>query len=298
DAHTAMLMGAAEVLSGMKEQLPGTVLFVFQPAEEGPPPGEEGGAMLMLTEGVFEDPEPDAIFGLHVFPLEVGTVHYRPEGLMASSDRMEIVVRGSQTHGAMPWNGVDPITVSAQVITSLQTIVSRQLDLTRSPAIVTIGSIHGGVRNNIIPDSVVMHGTLRVFDPEMRGELHDLVRRTASETAAANGASATVTITEQTAVTWNEPALTARMVPALERAAGAENVSLGRQTTTAEDFSYFQERVPGVFVFLGVTPEDADPATVAPNHSPRFFVDERALPVGVRVMAGLAVEFLTTGSVQ
>ncbi len=296
DAHTAMLMGAAEVLVGMKERIPGTVLFIFQPAEEGAPPGEHGGAKMMLEEGAFDDPEPDAVFGLHVFPFEVGTVHYRPEGLMASSDLLDIVVRGRQTHGAMPWNGIDPIAISAQVITSLQTVVSRQLDLTRSPAIVTIGSIQGGVRRNIVPDSVIMRGTLRVFDPEMRTELHGLVRRTVERTAEAGGASASVTITEQTAVTWNDPALTERMLPTLRRAAGDDKVALGQQTTTAEDFSYFQERVPGMFVFLGVASRGADPSTVAPNHSPLFFVDEAALPVGVRILAGLAVDFLGQGT--
>lgn len=295
DAHTAMLMGAAEVLAGMRERLPGTVLFVFQPAEEGAPPGERGGAKLMLEEGVFRDPKPDAVFGLHVFPNPVGTVHYRAEGLMASSDRLEIIVRGRQTHGAAPWGGVDPIVAASHVVTALQTVVSRRTDLTRSPAIVTIGSFQGGVRNNIIPDSVVMRGTIRAFDPTIRQALHEEVRRTAERTAEAHGATATVSIIEQAAVTWNDPALTARMVPALERAAGADKVSVGQQTTTAEDFSYFQEEVPGLFVFLGIAPEGADPATVAPNHSPRFFVDEGALPVGVRILAGLAVEFLAGG---
>ena len=295
DAHTAMLMGTAAVLAGMRDRLPGTVLFIFQPAEEGPPPGEHGGARMMLEEGAFDDPVPDAVFGLHVFPTELGTVRYRPEGVMASSDRLQITVHGRQTHGAMPWNGIDPIAASAQVITALQSIVSRQLDLTRSPAIVTIGSIQGGVRNNIVPDSVVMYGTLRTFDPDMRRDLHERVRRTSEQAAATLGATATVTITEQTAVTFNDPALTERMIPTLRRAAGANRVRLATQTTTAEDFSYFQERVPGLFVFLGVASEGTDLATVAPNHSPLFQVDEAALPVGVRVMSGLAVDFLAGG---
>ncbi len=296
DAHTAMLMGVAELLAGMKADIPGTVKFIFQPAEEGAPAGETGGAKMMIAEGVLDGPTPDAIFGLHVFPFDVGTIRYRPEGLMASSDIVRIVVRGRQTHGAMPWSGIDPIVASAQIINGLQTIVSRQVDLTASPAIVTIGSIQGGVRNNIVPDSVVMLGTIRTFDQAMRTQIHERVRTVAEQAAGALGATAEVSITMQTSVTFNDPALTARMVPSLERAAGADKVSLGGFTTTAEDFSFFQERVPGLFVFLGVTPPDADPATVAPNHSPRFFVDERALPVGVRTLAGLALDFLHGGA--
>ncbi len=295
DAHTAILMGVAELLAGMKADIPGTVKFIFQPAEEGVPAGERGGAAMMIAEGVLESPKPDAIFGLHVFPFAVGAIQYRPEGLMASSDQLRIVVRGRQTHGAMPWAGIDPIVASAQVINALQTIVSRQVDLTKSPAIVTIGSIQGGVRNNIVPDSVVLLGTIRTFDQDMRTQIHERVKRAAEEAAGAVGASADVSIIQQTAVTYNDPALTARMVPSLERAAGADRVSLGGFTTTAEDFSYFQERVPGLFIFLGVAPPDANPATVAPNHSPRFFVDERALPVGVRALAGLALDFLHGG---
>ena len=290
DNHVAILMGAAEVLASMRDQLPGTVLFLFQPAEEGPPEGEDGGAGMMLKEGVFADPRPDAIFGLHVWPSAVGTLSYRPEGAMAASEGLYIKVVGRQTHGALPWGGVDPIVTASQVVLGLQTIISRQSDLTKAPAVITIGSINGGVRGNIIPDSVVMVGTIRTFDDGMREEIHERIRRTAEQIAGAAGAEAVVRISSGAApVTWNDPDLTRWAVPTLEGAAGADAVSVGLPITGAEDFSLYQKEVPGLFFFLGGNPEGRTPY---PNHSPLFYVDEGALPVGVRAMAGLAVDYL------
>ncbi|HEX7121682.1 MAG TPA: amidohydrolase, partial [Gemmatimonadaceae bacterium] len=271
DNHMAILMGVAEMLTAMKARLPGTVKFIFQPAEDGPPVGEKGGAPLMLEEGVFENPKVDAVFGLHVFPFEVGKVQYRPAGIMASSDNFYITVRGRQTHGALPWNGVDPIVVASQIVLGIQTLTSRQTDLTLTPAVVTVGMMRGGVRTNIVPDSVELAGTIRAFDEKVRADLHERLRRTATSIAAASGATAEVRIQKMTPVTYNDPSLTERMVPTLQRVLGKENVVLGLPTTTAEDFSFYQQQVPGLFFFLGVTPKGADPATVAPNHSPRFF---------------------------
>jgi amidohydrolase len=294
DLHTAMLMGAAEVLAGMRERLSGTVVFLFQPAEEGAPTGEEGGAPLMIREGALADPAPSAIFGLHVFSgLATGALAVRPGGLMAASDVLRITVHGTQTHGGMPWRGTDPIVAAAQVVLGLQTIVSRQLELTRAPAVVTIGMIRGGVRQNIVPDAVELLGTIRTFDPAMREEVHARIRRTAEGIAAASGARAEVEIEPQTAVTWNDPALTERMLPTLRRVAGG-TLAERDPTTTAEDFSAYQERIPGMYAFLGVTPPGQE-ATAAANHSPRFFADEGALPVGVRALANLAVDYLAGG---
>jgi amidohydrolase len=293
DNHVAILMGVAEVLAGMREELPGTVKFVFQPAEEGPPPGEEGGARLMVEEGVLRAPAPEAIFGLHVWPSPVGTLSYRAGGTMASADNVKIVVHGKQTHGAVPWGGVDPIVTSAQIINALQTIASRQVDVTAAPSIVTIGTIDGGIRHNIIPDSVVMTGTIRALDPEMRKDIHQRVRRTAEAIAQSAGARAVVTIEEGAPVTYNDPALTERMSATLRRVAGADRVSIVPPITGAEDFAYFQQEIPGMYFFLGIVPKGQDPATAPRNHSPHFFADEGALPVGVRAMAQLAVDYLT-----
>ena len=294
DTHTAMLMGVAEVLAGMRSQLPGTVKFIFQPAEEGAPVGEQGGAELMIEEGALDNPKPEAIFGLHVFPYPAGDIRYRPGGAMASSDRFQIVVRGRQTHGALPWAGIDPIVVASQIVLGLQTITSRQIDVTAAPAIVTVGAINGGVRYNIIPDSVVMIGTIRAFDAGVRTDIHRRVRRTAESIAQSAGATAEVVIdTAGNAVTYNDPALTEQILPTLRQVAGAAHVSLGPPLTAAEDFSRYQQRIPGVYFFLGITPPGTDPAKAAPNHSPRFFVDEAALPVGVRALAHVAVDYLT-----
>lgn len=295
DTHTAMLMGVAEVLAGMRERIPGTVKFLFQPAEEASGTGV-GGAAGMIRDGALENPKPDAVFGLHVFPYPVGEIVYRPAGIMAGADGLQIVVHGRQTHGALPWNGVDPVVTAAQIILGMQTIVSRQVPLTRTPAVVTLATINGGVRGNIIPDSVVMTGTIRVFDPQVQEDIRQRVKRTAEFIAASSGATATVTITAGTPVTYNDPALTERMRPTLERVAGKAQAVLGDPTTTAEDFSLYQQRIPGMFVFLGITPPGTSPADAAPNHSPRFFVDEDALPVGVRLMAELALDYLGAGN--
>lgn len=293
DNHTAILMGVAGVLAGLKAELPGTVTFLFQPSEEGVQDGETGGAKMMVDEGALDDPKVDAVFGLHVFPFEAGSIVYKPEGIMAAADVLTIEVKGRQTHGALPWSGVDPIVVSSQIVLGLQTIISRQEDLTVAPAIVTIGLIQGGNRYNIIPDDVKLVGTIRTFDPVMRDEIHERIRRTAENIAAAGGATAKVTIETGNGVTYNDPALTQRMGPTLKRVAGADKWHPnGRVTTTAEDFSVYQKRVPGIFFFLGITPKGQDPKTAAPNHSPRFFADESALPVGVRALSNLAVDYL------
>jgi amidohydrolase len=291
DTHVAMLLGAAQVLSGMRERLPGTVIFLFQPAEES-----LGGAAAMIRDGALANPKPAAVFGLHVFPFPLGTVVYRPGALMAAGGTLRIVVHGRQTHGAMPWNGVDPVVVASQIVLGLQTVVSRQTDLTASPAIVTVATINGGVRNNIIPDSVVMTGTIRTFDETQRQQLPVLVRRTAESIAAAAGATVDVEASVAGSITYNDPALVERMRPTVERVVASgirgANVVGGPATTTSEDFSLYQAQVPGVFMFLGVVPEGQDPKLAAPNHSPKFFVDERALPVGVRLLSELAVDFL------
>jgi amidohydrolase len=293
DAHMAMLLGAAEVLAGMRASLPGSVKFVFQPAEEGPPAGEEGGAAMMVRQGVLDDPKVDAIFGLHVFSVyESGAVAWRPKGLMAAADDLKIKVRGRQTHGALPWRGADPIVVASQVVLALQTLVSRQADLTTAPAIVTIGSFQGGNRGNIIPDEVTMLGTIRTFDPKMQDDLHERIRRTVKGIAESAGATSEVEIKRYAPVVYNDPALTARMEATLRRVGGDKALADVNVTTTAEDFAAFQQKVPGLFFFLGVTPKEKDPSTAAANHSPRFFVDEAALPTGVRALAHLAVDYM------
>jgi amidohydrolase len=292
DAHTSMLMAVAELLSGIKGELAGTVVFLFQPAEEGAPEGEEGGAELMIKEGALENPKVDAIFGLHVFPFEVGGIRVRPRGIMAASDTLTIKVRGRQTHGGLPWGGVDPIVVSAQIVLGLQTIVSRQIALTTAPAVVTLGTIQGGNRSNIIPDEVTMTGTIRTFDPGMQKQIHERIRRTVAGIAEAAGATAEAQIDIGNTVTYNDPALTERMTTSLKRVASGPFDPNTPALTTAEDFAAYQQKVPGVYFFLGVTPKGTDPATVAQNHSPKFFVDEGALVTGVRALASVAVDYL------
>lgn len=289
DNHVAILMGVAQVLAEMGEDLPGTVLFIFQPAEEGTPDDSVGGAELMLAEGAFDAPRPDAVFGLHVFPYPAGTIATRPGGLMASSDSYKITITGKQTHGAIPWAGVDPIVTASQVVLGLQAIVSRQLDATLTPSIVTVGKIDGGVRSNIIPESVDLIGTIRTFDAATRLDIHERVRRTATHIAAAAGATAKVDIKLGYGVTRNDPALYQQMAPTLRGIAG-DGFIQAQQTTTAEDFSYFANEVPGLFLFLGAAPDD--PELVYPNHSPRFYADERALPVGVRALTALTLDFM------
>jgi amidohydrolase len=290
DNHMAILMGAASVLAGMQDSLPGTVMFIFQPAEEGAPAGEEGGAELMIEEGLFEDVRPDAVFGLHVWPIPAGQIAVREGGTMASSDSFNIRVQGQQTHGAAPWAGIDPIVVASQIVLGLQTIPSRQLDSTLTPSIVTVGAIHGGLRSNIIPDSVEMIGTLRTFDADTRQQIHERVERTATQIASSAGANAEVSINLGYPVTYNDPALTRRMSSTLQRVAG-EKFTEASLITGAEDFSYYANEVPGMFFFLGIASED--PAMVYPNHSPYFYADESALPVGVEAMTALALDYLT-----
>jgi amidohydrolase len=293
DLHTAILMGAAEVLAGLRSQLRGSVKFIFQPAEELPPEGEEGGAKMMIAEGALQNPLPQAIFGLHVTSrLPLGVLGYRPGPTMASADNLAITVHGRQTHGAMPWAGVDPIVTAAQVVLGLQTIVSRQVDLTREPAVVTIGMIKGGVRENIIPDSVEMRGTIRTFDEEMRDDIHERVTTMAEAISRSARAGCTVCIRKNYPVTVNDPKLTAAMLPSLQRTAGADHVMLVPKVTGSEDFSLFQQLVPGLFFFVGVTPAGTDPSKAAPNHSPRFYADEASLLMGVRALAHVAVDFL------
>ncbi len=292
DSHVAMLLGAAEVLVGMKSQLAGTVKFIFQPAEEGLPNGG-GGAELMIRDGVLENPKVDAVFGLHVGPGPLGQLSVRPGPVMAASNSFTLIVRGKQSHGAQPWNGVDPIVVGSQVVMGLQTVVSRQVDISQLPAIITIGAFQGGVRSNIIPDSVVMLGSIRTFDMNVRKEIFRRVAQTAEQIAASAGGSARVVIDSGYLVTRNDSALTQRMTPTLQWAAGSVKLAVPGLWTASEDFSFFQDRVPGVYFNLGVTPAHLDWRTVPVNHSPLFFVDEGALPTGVRAMAALAANFLT-----
>jgi amidohydrolase len=292
DCHVAILMGVAQVLAGLRAQLRGSVKFIFQPAEEMPPEGESGGAEMMVAEGALERPVPQAIFGLHVTSRQnVGEVGYRPGPAMASADQLKITVHGRQTHGAAPWMGVDPIVTAAQVVLGLQTVVSRTIDLTQEPAVVTLGSIHGGVRSNIIPDSVEMRGTIRTFDEGMRDDIHERVTTLAEAVSRGSRAGCSVCITKNYPVTVNDPALTEAMLPTLQRVAGA-GLRLVPKVTGSEDFSFFQRVVPGLFVFLGITPPGVDPKKTAPNHSPRFFVDEAGLLLGVRTMAHLACDYL------
>ncbi len=291
DAHMAILMGVAQVLSGMRAHIPGTVKFIFQPAEEGPPPGEEGGAQLMITEGVLAgEHAPGAIFGLHVFPSPAGMISYKPEGMLAASDGLEITVKGQQTHGSMPWGGVDPIAVSAQIINALQQVVSRQVDISNAPAVVTIGSINGGNRGNIIPEQVVMTGTVRTFDPAMREDIHARIKKIATMVAQSAGAQAEVNVGLGYPVTFNDPELTAQMAPVLRRVAGEGKAVVAKPVMGAEDFSYYANEIPGLFFGLGVA--KAGETMGAPNHSPYFYVNDDALPVGIEALANLAVQWL------
>jgi amidohydrolase len=295
DAHTAILLGAAEVLSSLRDELPGTVVFLFQPAEERPPPGEEGGARLMLEEGALDDPAPGAIFALHADPdLEAGALGYRPGGAMASSDAMRIVVTGRQTHAAYPWRGVDAIAVASRIALALPAIPGRQVDA-RIPAVVSIGAIHGGLRHNIIPEQVELLGTIRSLDPEQRLELHRAVRRTALGIAASAGAEVAVEIDDERGypVTVNDPSLGRRMRPTLEEVAGEGRVREAPPRTGSEDFAFYAERIPGFYFRLGVRPPDVAPEAAAALHSPRFSLDESALPLGVRAMSRLALDYLT-----
>ena len=295
DAHTAILMGVAEVLAGLRAEIPGTVVFLFQPAEEMPPIGEEGGARLMIAQGCLADPKVEAVFGLHVTSIHnTGKIGYRSGPLMASADQFRVFIRGTQTHGAMPWRGVDPIVVGSQVVMGLQTIVSRQVNIAKEPSVVTVGVFQGGVRNNIIPDEVKLEGTIRSFDEGQRSQIHEHVKRITEMIAASGGAKAHVHIDLGYPVTVNHAALTEWSAPTLSRIAGEANVGVIDKVCGAEDFSYYQQAVPGFFYFMGCTPPEKDALTAAPNHSPRFFVDEACLKLGVKTLAGLAVDWLAS----
>ena len=291
DTHVAMLMGAAEILAGMRERLPGTVSFVFQPAEEGPPEGEDGGAALMVAEGALDNPRPDAIFGIHIGPRDPGVLFYAKGPMLASADVLKISVIGRQTHGASPHRGIDPIVVAAQIILGLQTIHSRQID-TRETAVISIGSIHGGVRHNIIPDRVELVGTVRTHKPEVRDDVRARIQRTAVAIAESAGATAEVSWGHGVPVAVNPPALVERMLPTLERLAGPGMVRAAPAVMGYEDFAFYQQQVPGMFVFLGARLPGVADGEAAPNHSPRFVIDESAMRLGVRTLAGLALDFL------
>jgi amidohydrolase len=292
DAHTAILMAVAEVLSRNKKDLRGTIKFIFQPSEEGAPSGEEGGAALMVKEGVLENPKVDAIFGLHVQSMrKLGEIGYRPAGLMAASDWFTVKVQGKQVHGAAPWKGVDPIVVSAQIIVGLQTIISRQTDITKEPAIISIGKINGGIRENIIPETVEFAGTIRTFDNEMRDAIHQRITATATNIAEASGAKAEVTFEAKNPVTYNDPALTLKLAGALERATGEGRAVRIPADTGGEDFAYYLQHVPGFYFFVGVCPPGADPAK-ASHHTPEFMMDERGMLTGLKAMLNITLDYL------
>lgn len=294
DAHVAILMGVAEILAGMKKDLKGTVKFIFQPAEEGPPKGEEGGAELMVKEGVLDNPKVDVIFGLHVYSiLEVGKIIYRPAGFMAGATDFKITVKGKPSHGAQPWSSVDPIFVSAQIITSLQQIVSRNVNITENAAVVTVGSINGGNRSNIIPNSVEMMGTVRTLSNEDKTLVYDRVRQIAEKTAEAAGAEAVVELpyTLATPVTFNNVELTKAVLPSLQKSAGIDNVLLVPAITGAEDFSYFSEKIPGFYFMIGGMAKGKDPKLAGPHHTPEFIIEDNAFKTGVVAMCNLVFDY-------
>ncbi|MCT6698683.1 amidohydrolase [Rheinheimera sp. 4Y26] len=292
DAHVAMLLGAATVLKSQQKELAGTVMFIFQPAEEGPPAGEEGGAALMLKQGLFKKFKPDAIFGVHVWPGPSGQLQVKDEGIMAAADSFEIKVKGVQVHGSSPWRGVDPVAVTGQLITALHQIPARQLDVTKAPAVLSIGQVNGGVRWNIIPDQVTLGGTVRTFDPDMREQLLSKMKHTAEHIAAASGASAEFSQRGFAAVTWNDVKLTQWAMPSLKWAGRDAGVAPIKPITASEDFSFYQQQVPGVFFFLGINEPGVSVEKTAPNHSPFFKIHEPAMENGVRALTALAVDFL------
>jgi amidohydrolase len=292
DSHVAMLMGAAEVLAGMKDKIKGTVVFIFQPAEEGAPAGEEGGAELMVKEGVMDNPKIDAIFGIHInSSTEVGTIKYKSGSMMAASDWFQIKVKGRQTHGAYPWLGVDPIAAASQIINGVQTIVSRRSELTKAPVVITVGRISGGVRENIIPEELTMAGTIRTLDSTMQKEVHERIKQTAEKIAESMGATAEVLIDTKTLVTYNTPDLVKKMLPSLEKAAGKGNVVETEWTMGAEDFSFYGTKAPSFFFWVGGMPKGQDPKTAPPHHTPDFFIDDSRLDVGVKAFANLVFDY-------
>jgi amidohydrolase len=297
DSHVAMLMGAAEILSSMKKDLPGTVKFFFQPAEEGPPGNEEGGAPLMVKEGCMDNPKVDAVFGMHIeSDIEAGTFEYKPGAFMASSDWFTITIKGKQSHGSQPWKGIDPIVVGTQIVNALQTIVSRQSELTKAPVVITVGKFHSGVRPNIIPEEAVLQGTIRALDSKMQKETHERIRKIATTMAEAMGATAEVTIDTKTLVTYNDPALVKMMLPTLERTAGKENVKEREWVTGSEDFSYYGEKAPALFLYFGGMPKGADKSKAPPHHTPDFYIDDSRLDVGVKAFCNLVFDYAKSKS--
>ena len=297
DTHVAILMAVAEILVKNKGDLKGTIKFIFQPAEEGPPAGETGGAELMVKEGVLENPHVDVIFGMHIQSISpLGRITYRPAGMMAASDWFTIKVKGKQSHGAAPWMGIDPIVISAQIINGLQTIVSRQTDLTKEAAVITIGRFQAGVRENIIPEEALMAGTIRTFDEDMQKEIHARIQLTATKIAESSGAVAEVDFVNKTPVTYNDIALTEKMVPSLQKAAGTENVLRINAVTGAEDFAFFQKKVPGLFFFVGAMPPDQDPNKVPAHHTPDFMIDERGMLTGLKAMLNVTLDYMSMPS--
>lgn len=293
DSHIAILMGTAEILASIKSELNGTVKFIFQPAEEGAPEGEEGGAALMVKEGVLENPKVDVIFGLHISAqTEVGKINYRPKGAMASSDWFKIKIKGKQSHGASPWQSVDPIVTASQIILGLQTIVSRNVDLTESAAVVSVGKVTAGVRSNIIPEELEMAGTIRTLDSKVQEMIHNRLKQITTNIAESAGATAEVSITKQTLITYNDPVLTEKMVPTLEAVAGKNNVILTPAATGAEDFSYYQDKVPGLFFFLGGMPKGKNPSETASHHTPDFYIDESGFVLGMKAMSDLTIDYM------
>lgn len=293
DTHIAILMGAAEILTKNKNDLKGTIVFLFQPAEEGAPDGEEGGAALMIKEGALENPKVEAAFGLHINSLTpVGTITYRPEGEMAAVDNLNIKLTGRQTHGAAPWNGADPIVAAAQIVTALQTIVSRNLELTNAAAVVTIGKISGGVRRNIIPETVEMQGTIRTLDSKMQDVVHARIKEITENIATGMGVKADVEVTKLYPVTYNDPKLTAWAAPFIERVTGKDKTKIIPAATGAEDFSFYAQKVPGFFFFVGGMPLNADKDKTPSHHTPDFYIDESGMLTGLRAMLGLTAEYL------
>jgi amidohydrolase len=292
DSHVAMLLGTATVLAGMKDKIKGTVVFIFQPAEEGAPAGEDGGASLMVKEGVMDDPKIDAIFGIHInAQTEIGQIRYKAGGFMASSDWFTIKVKGKQTHGSQPWLGIDPIAAATQIYTGLQMIVARESELTKAPVVITIGRINGGVRENIIPEELTMSGTIRTLDAEMQRQVHQKIRLTAEKIAESMGATAEVQIETKTLVTYNTPDLVKKALPSLEKAAGKQNVIETEWTTGAEDFSYYGTKAPAFFFFIGGMPRGKDPKTTAAHHTPDFYIDDSRLDVGIKAFCNIVFDY-------
>ena len=294
DTHVAILMGAAEVLTGIKDQLEGTIVFIFQPAEEGAPPEEGGGAKMMVEQGVLSDNKVDVIFGLHINSMtEVGKIRYKSGGTLAAADVFTIKVKGKQTHGSMPWGGVDPIVASAQIIMGLQTIISRQTELTKEAAVISVGKITSGVRNNIIPESAEMVGTIRTLDVPMQDKIHEKIRKTATLIGESSGCEVEVDIRKGVPVTYNDPSLTAKMLPTMFRTAGEENVIVSQAITGAEDFAFYANEVPGLFFFLGGMPKGQSVIDAAPHHTPDFYIDESGFGLGVKTLCHLAIDYMS-----